>query len=137
MISGETSPAYSNCPLGLLYLWLRGFACRVVATRAPMSYFPWHMGAVTSDGRVFHFKRTSDGQPFAPFWFEGRMQHTTLTALLNTGKVLWVLPAWFVAPLLIVLVAAGLPIWMTVGACYWPYWLMRDSWRALRKRRVR
>lgn len=134
-------PIYSNCPLAVLYLWLRGRAKYVVATKSdtPMILWPWHFGVLNSlddMGIVLHFKRTKDKQYWAPFYFEGKVKRQRLqTVRRGRYKVLWIRRAIYVVPLLTLLVLAGLPIWMTISALYWPCWLATETYKALTRRK--
>lgn len=132
--------AYSNCPLAVLWLWLSGRAQWVVATRSDIGWWwPWHLGTVSrrNPELVYHFKRTRliKRQTFAPFYFEGRMLAVSRSALLRSKAFLWERPALQVVPLLALLVAVGLPVWMVVSASYWPYWLVAGALQSLSRRR--
>ncbi len=119
-------PTYSNCPLAVLWLWLSGRAKWVVATRSDIGWWwPWHFGVVSEHNpdMVIHFKRTRDGQSWAPFWFEGRMLSASLVAIQRNRRFMWKREAWQVIPLILMLVAVGMPVWMLVSAFYWPWWL--------------
>ncbi len=130
---------YSNCPLAVLWLWLAGRARYVVATKSDIGcWWPWHFGTISARNPelVYHFKRTRivKRQLFAPFYFEGRMLAVDRAVLKRSRRFLWERPAWQVVPLLFVLVAAGLPVWMAVSATYWPLWLLHDAAAARGKR---
>lgn len=131
------APTYSNCPLAVLWLWCAGRADEVIATRSDIGWWwPWHLGTVSrrNPELVYHFKRTRivKRQPFAPFYFEGRMLTARRAVLERSPKFMWAKPWWQVVPLLALLVAFGLPIWMTVSACYWPCWLVAGVLKAVR-----
>lgn len=135
-------PSMSNCPLAVLWLWLAGRADWVLASKSdtPMFWWPWHFGTRTNrePELVYHFKRTRlvKRQPWAPFWFEGRMQSAKRAVLVKAASFLWERPALQVVPLLMALVAVGLPLWMLVSAFYWPCWLLAGAWQAWRCNRA-
>ena len=91
-------PSYSNCPLAVLWLWLNNRAHYIIATRSdtPMRFWIWHLGTISkrNPNLVYHFKRTSDRQPWAPFWFEGRILSTTKSKLENSDNFMWIKPSW-------------------------------------------
>ncbi len=131
--------AYSNCVLAVLWLWLAGRADFIIAMRSDIGwYWPWHLGTMRrrNSDLVYHFKRTRlvRRQPFAPFWFEGRMLTTPWFTVQRSLNFLWIKPAWQVVPWLMALVAVGLPVWMAVSALYWPVWLASGAWEAIGKR---
>lgn len=130
-------PTHSNCPLAVLWLWLAGRADWVLATKSDISGWPWHFGT-RSDREpelVYHFKRTriAKRQPWAPFYFEGRIQTTSREALHRTPGFMWELPAFMVVPWLLVLALVVLPVWMLVSAAYWPIWLLSGAFEAQRR----
>lgn len=126
----------SNCPLAVLWLWVAGKAETIIATRSDISGWRWHFGAVRGDS-VFHFKRTRlvKRQPFAPFYFEGRILVADAEKLKRSKNFLWERHPLFVVPFLVVLVVLGLAVWMFVAALYWPLWLLAGTIQALKRRR--
>lgn len=131
---------HSNCPLATLWLWLAGRADWVLATKSDISGWRWHFGTISrrNPNMVYHFKRTRlvKRQPFAPFWFEGRMLTANRAALERSKSFLWCRPAWMVVPLLVVLTLAGLVPWMLASAMYWPLWLVHGARQAMRRVRI-
>lgn len=130
----------SNCPLAVLWLWLAGRADWVIATKSDISGWPWHFGTRTDrePELVYHFKRTriQKRQFFAPFYFEGRLQTARASSLKRASGFMWERPALQVVPLLMALVALGLPLWMLVSAVYWPCWLVAGAMQAWRCNRA-
>lgn len=127
---------HSNCPLAVLWLWLAGRAEWIVATRGDLGWlWPWHFGAISKRNPeiVYHFKRTRDGQPWAPFWFEGRVLTASTATIERSRRFLWKRRAIYVVPLIAILVAVGLPVWMLVAAAYWPLWLIRGAAHAIER----
>lgn len=124
----------SNCPLAVLWLWLAGRAETIVASKSDISGWRWHFGGVRG-GLVYHFKRTRivKRQPWAPFYFEGRMQVAELETVRRSKSFLWQRHPAYVVPGLALLVAAGLVPWMLVSAFYWPCWLLAGAWQARRR----
>jgi len=133
-------PTHSNCPLATIWLCLAGRAEWVIATKSDISGWRWHFGTVSrrNPDMVYHFKRTRlvKRQPFAPFWFEGRMLSTSRAALERSKSFLWCRPAWQVVPLLVCLTAAVLVPWMLASALYWPLWLAHGVRQARRRARA-
>lgn len=131
---------HSNCPLAMLWLWLAGRADWVLATKSDISGWRWHFGTISrrNPNMVYHFKRTRvvKRQTFAPFWFEGRILAAPRAALVRSRSFLWDHPARQVVPLLVLLVAVGLPMWMLVSAFYWPCWLVAGAMQAWRCNRA-
>lgn len=136
--------AKSNCPLAVLWLWLAGRADWVLASKSdtPMFWWPWHLGTRTDrePELVYHFKRTRivKRQPFAPFYFEGRMQTAKASSLKRAKGFMWERRWWDIrcVPFLLAIVAVGLPVWMLASAAYWPCWLAAGAWQAWRCNRA-
>ena len=135
----RTRPAWGNCPLGLLYLLLRGRGAYVVLAPGGNWLVPWHMAAVTRRGHLLHFRRLKPHRenPFGAWWFEGAYEGIGKgrwpAVMARRGRVR-TLPAGLALALLLLLYVALFVPWCIAFACYGPLWSGRWAIHAIRKR---